>query len=174
VLELNQRRLKRVELAPFKRSVTGGMAAIMAGHIKVPNLDPDLPASLSKRMIGGIIRDTWGYDGLVVTDDLEMGAIERHFSLDRAVELGLEAGVDLFLICKEPGKAAAALDRITAFGRQSDDNAARLLASYRRILEFKRAYRFSGEPFAPSVLGQEPHRRLVEVVLEKARAAATR
>ena len=168
VLELNARRLKKVELPPFKRAATGGMAGIMTGHLKVPNLDPELPATLSEAMIQGLIRDKWGYKGLVVSDDMEMGAIRANWEFGEAITMGLDAGIDVFLVCSDLDKAAQAVDRIVAWGKRGQSRKDRLRETYDRIVQFKKSYRLTAAPYDEAVLGQTPHKRLVEMVMEGA------
>ena len=172
VLKLASRRLNSVELRPFKRAAKGEVASIMAGHLRVPKLDPELPATLSKKMIDGIIRQTWKYDGLVVTDDMEMGAIAKHFDFEKAVTLGVEAGVDLFLVCSDLDKVEAAVHRLVAWGRRGAARRDRMRQSYRRIMAFKSQYCGPPPEFAAAEIGQAHHRRLVEVVMERASATA--
>lgn len=171
-LSLNARRLKKVELPPFKRAATGGMAAIMTGHLRVPNLDPELPATLSEPMIQGLLRGKWGYQGLVVSDDMEMGAIAANWEFGKAITMGLDAGIDIFLVCSDLEKAATAIDQIVAWGKRGQSRADRLCETYGRIMEFKKTYRHITDPFDVSVLGQKAHQRLVDVVVEAAKAKA--
>ncbi len=91
--------LEHRELRPFKNAVSEGVDAVMVGHIAVPSLDPSgLPASMSKEVITGLLRKSWHYDGLVVTDALMMGAIINHFSEEESVVRVFEAGVDQLLM----------------------------------------------------------------------------
>lgn len=94
-------RLEQVELPPFQAAIDEGVSAIMVAHVTVPALldqGENVPASMSKGALR-YLRQTMGYKGVIATDDLEMGAIQKHFSMKEAVTKGLEAGIDLFLVC---------------------------------------------------------------------------
>jgi beta-N-acetylhexosaminidase len=91
-------RLSRVELAPFRRVIEAEVASVMSAHILFPKLDAKRPATMSPEVMG-LLRSELAYDGLVITDCLEMGAIAKHWGpRDRAL-LPLEAGCDVVLVC---------------------------------------------------------------------------
>lgn len=104
-------RLERVELVPFRAAV-GTVDAIMTAHIVFHAIDPDRPATLSHRVITGLLRGELGYDGLVVSDDLEMKAIADHWSTAEAAVEAIRAGCDLLLICSTPSLAFDARERL--------------------------------------------------------------
>jgi beta-N-acetylhexosaminidase len=92
----------RTELEPFQRLIAAGHAdLIMAGHVVNGQLDPDLPASLSKAVVTDLLRGELGWEGIVVTDDLQAAAIDEAFGRDEAVLLALEAGNDLLLFANQ-------------------------------------------------------------------------
>ncbi len=91
--------LQQTDLVPFRAAIAEGIEMLMTAHILYPRLDPDYPATLSRRIIDGLLRQQLNYQGVVVTDDLEMGAIVRHDAVDRAAVQALNAGADLLLIC---------------------------------------------------------------------------
>ena len=92
----------RVELEPFRRLIANGTAdLVMAGHVVNGQLDPDYPASLSKKVVTDLLRGELGWTGPVVTDDLQAAAIVKKFGLDEAVVLALEAGNDLLLFANQ-------------------------------------------------------------------------
>ena len=91
-----------VELEPFRRLIAAGAVdLVMAGHVLNGQLDPDRPASLSTPTVTGVLREELGWDGVVVTDDLQAAAITTEFGLDEAVLLALEAGNDLLLLANQ-------------------------------------------------------------------------
>ncbi len=96
--------LERVEVVPFREALKISPAAVMVSHIRYPAYDLKHPASLSESIISGLLRKTLGYDGLVVTDDLEMGAIGKHYDIEEALFLAFTAGVDCLMICHSPEK----------------------------------------------------------------------
>ena len=92
-------RLNRVELVPFKE-VLNRTDAVMSAHITFPALDdtPGLPGTLSHKVLTGLLRERLGYDGVIITDDLEMGAIVDNFSAKEAAVRAVKAGADILLI----------------------------------------------------------------------------
>jgi beta-N-acetylhexosaminidase len=89
--------LETSDWLPFRQALAGSSAYLMVGHVAVTAIDPERPASHSKPVIDGLIRSKWGYQGIIVTDDLEMGAIDQHNVCTAVVE-ALNAGVDLLLV----------------------------------------------------------------------------
>jgi beta-N-acetylhexosaminidase len=113
VIDTSLARLEARHLAPFRAAVRAGLPAVMVGHLLVRELDPERPASLSPAAIR-LLRGELGFDGLVVTDALEMGAIADGWGLPEAAELALEAGVDQLLIGLPEPPVEAVLDRLEA------------------------------------------------------------
>ena len=121
-------RLRRVELPPFRTAVEAGVAAIMSAHVLFEAVDPLVPATLSPNVLQGILREEIGFQGVVVSDDLEMEAIMGRMSSGEAATRAIEAGVDLLLCCHredrqrevletlgnslDPGRAAGAIERV--------------------------------------------------------------
>ncbi|MBQ1100162.1 glycoside hydrolase family 3 protein [Streptomyces sp. b94] len=81
-------------LPPFRAAVAAGVRAVMSGHLLVPAHDPDLPATLSRRILQGLLRDELGFDGLIVSDAIEMGAVTARHGIDGATVKAVAAGVD--------------------------------------------------------------------------------
>jgi beta-N-acetylhexosaminidase len=97
-LLLDRQRLERVEFLPFRRLIAAGVESVLVAHLSVPALDPSLmPASLSHPIVTGILRDSLGFEGLIVTDDLLMEAIQKHFGPGIACKLAFLAGNDLII-----------------------------------------------------------------------------
>lgn len=97
------------EFVPFRRCADAGVRSMMIGHIVVPFLDPVHPASLSEPIVTGLVRQQWGYDGLITTDALDMGAITSRFSSADAARLAVAAGCDVVLMPENPDEAIDAL-----------------------------------------------------------------
>lgn len=91
--------LNDFELLPFKEAVEKNADMVMVAHILYPKLDETYPATMSTKIIGGILRDNWGFQGLVVSDDMTMGAIVENYTLEYGVLTFLKAGGDIALIC---------------------------------------------------------------------------
>ncbi|MGW5132540.1 glycoside hydrolase family 3 protein [Streptomyces sp. NPDC004135] len=86
------------ELAPFRAAIAVGTRAVMSAHILVPALDPDHPATLSRRILTGLLRGELGYDGLIVTDGMEMRAIAGTYGIERGSVLAVAAGADAICV----------------------------------------------------------------------------
>jgi beta-N-acetylhexosaminidase len=92
-------RLEAIELVPFRAATRAGIEAIMTAHVLFEGLDPGVPATLSRTVVTGLLRERIGFDGLVLTDDFEMQAIADRFELGEAAVRSIEAGCDLVLAC---------------------------------------------------------------------------
>ncbi|WP_306206529.1 glycoside hydrolase family 3 protein [Actinoplanes sp. RD1] len=91
-------RLREVELVPFQAAVAAGVRSIMTGHLIVPALDPELPATLSRRILTGLLREELGFTGLIVTDGIEMQGVRRKYGLEGATVRALAAGADAICV----------------------------------------------------------------------------
>jgi beta-N-acetylhexosaminidase len=105
--------LQALEFAPF-HALKDEAPAMMTAHIVYPQLDPDHPATLSRRILGGILREQWGYDGVVITDSLVMKAIHDRYGHHRAAVLTLQAGADMAMALGTPDEQAAAVQSIAS------------------------------------------------------------
>jgi len=140
VIRYDRDRLNAVELRPFGAAVDGGVALVMTTHIAFAALDGDLPATLSEPIITRLLRQEMGYDGLVITDCLEMKAIADNYGTADAAVLAVNAGVDILLAChtlEVQAELREALIRAVETGVISEQ---RIDKSVERILAFKRKY----------------------------------
>ena len=103
--------LRALEFAPFA-ALQAQAPAMMTAHIVYPQLDPEHPATLSRRILGELLRGEWGYDGVVITDSLVMKAIHERYGHDRAAVLALRAGADMVMALGTPAEQLAAIDAI--------------------------------------------------------------
>ncbi len=92
-------RLRDLELVPFRAAIEARVATIMTAHVLVPALDERRPATLSKRVVTGLLREEMGYEGVILSDDLEMKALAPNYPLPSSAVLAIEAGCDGVLIC---------------------------------------------------------------------------
>lgn len=123
------------ELLPFRRASENGADFIMAGHIALPNVAGDnTPASLSEKLLTGLLRETIGYDGIIVTDAMNMGAIVSRYSSAEAAVQAVIAGADIILMPEDLRSAWEGLVEAVESGEISEE---RIDASVRRILEVK-------------------------------------
>lgn len=111
-------RLEAVELLPFRAWIQAGFGAIMTAHILFEAIDRERPATLSKAVISGLLRERLGYQGAVLTDDLEMRAIADHVGRGPAAVLAIEAGADVVLACA-PGDAADEIAQAITHARRT-------------------------------------------------------
>jgi len=132
--------LRAIDLPPFAAAITAGVAAIMTSHTIYDDLDPEMPATLSKKILTGLLRTDLGYDGLVITDDLEMGAIEREQPLADAALQSLQAGADLLLICHDHAKVRKTYHTVVASVAKGILPGNRLRKSIARIAEIRRRF----------------------------------
>jgi beta-N-acetylhexosaminidase len=132
----------RQELEPYRQIIAWGMCnVIMTAHIYNAHLDPDLPATLSYPTITGLLRQELRYDGVIMTDDMQMGAITAYYSFDRAIELAIKAGVDIITIGNNllygPDTVARAIGVVLDLLKRGEITPDRIDQSYRRIKRLK-------------------------------------
>ncbi|MDR7417106.1 MAG: beta-N-acetylhexosaminidase, partial [Armatimonadota bacterium] len=132
--------LEQVELVPFRASFEAGAEALMTAHVLYPALDPDLPATFSPRILRTLLRREMGFEGVVFTDALGMGAVRRRWSRAEAVVLSLLAGVDVVLNLGSPEEQWAGIEAAREAARQGQLASAELRASARRIGRLKDRY----------------------------------
>ena len=131
VVDKSREALDTLELAPF-RTLRDEAPAVMTAHIVYPQIDPRYPATLSRAILGRLLRDEWGYDGVVITDSLVMKAIHDRYGHDRAAVLALQAGADMVMALGTLDEQAAAIDAIqSALGRGDLDRRSLLRARAR-------------------------------------------
>jgi beta-N-acetylhexosaminidase len=136
VIRADRGRLESLELVPFRAAMAAGAESIMTGHLSIPALEPDsnTPATLSANILTGLLRKELGYQGLVVTDAMDMGGITVRYAPGEAAVRAFVAGADALLMPPVPEAAFDALRDAVKSGRLSRE---RLDASVRRILEAK-------------------------------------
>jgi beta-N-acetylhexosaminidase len=128
-------RLESVEWTPFRAAIASGVDAIMSAHIAVPAIDDSgLPSTLSPKILTGILRDDLGFQGIVVTDALDMGGIVNGFGAGDASVRALEAGADVLLMPADPKAAIDAVQAAVKSGRLTE---ARIERSVMRLLRAK-------------------------------------
>lgn len=148
VIHLTHDDLLAQDLAPyielFQRE-DNMVKAVMVSHGGFPNIDIHrgtagghlVPASVNPSIVTGLLREELGYEGLVVTDDLEMGAIAKHCEIEEAALRAILAGEDMILVCARPDLIRRAYSALLAASRSGELTRGRLLASLRRIAAFK-------------------------------------
>ena len=125
--------LRQGELIPFQAGIAAGADAVMMGHLIVPDLD-DQPAPLSHEIVTGLLREELGFDGVVMTDAMQMSALTKYYTDGQAAVLAIQAGVDILLCPGDLDGTIAALEGAVEDGSIPE---ARLDESVQRILTFK-------------------------------------
>lgn len=138
--------LKKLEWPPFEAAVREQAEAVMVAHILFPKLDPDKPASLSQRIIGQELRGRLGYKGVVITDDLGMGAIKKHYELAGAAVSSVQAGTDILLVAHGYEDARLVFDTLLRSVKQGTITEVRIEESVYRILSLKARYKMNDGP----------------------------
>lgn len=156
VVEHPPSRLEQVEYVPFRAAIAADVAALMTAHVLVPALDEARPATLSRRIVQGELRTKLGFSGLVLTDDLEMAAISRSYTLEQAVVEAIAAGCDVVLLTAPSQErqvlALEALIHAVENGTLPKTLVTDALARQRRTKERFLALRQGRSPVHPRVL----------------------
>jgi beta-N-acetylhexosaminidase len=136
VIRADRQRIESLELVPFRAAIAAGADSVMTGHLAIPALepDPDVPATLSPNILTGLLRDELHYQGLVITDAMDMGGITVRYAPGEAAVRAFVAGADALLMPPVPDAAFEALKQAVESGRISRQ---RLDASVKRVLEAK-------------------------------------
>ncbi|ASK63992.1 beta-N-acetylhexosaminidase [Virgibacillus phasianinus] len=157
--------LSKLELVPFKKAISEGADVSMVAHILLPKIDEDYPASMSKEVITGILREDYDFDGVVITDDLTMEAITDHYSVADAAVQSVKAGADLLLVAHNPNLIAEVFDELKEAVEEGEISENRIDESVERITHLKEKYQLSDEK-TPIPNFQSINER-VETILQK-------
>ncbi len=163
-------RLRAVELLPFKAAIAAGVATIMTAHILVPSLDEERPATLSRRVVTDLLRHELGYEGVILSDDLEMKAIANGYAVPAAAVLAVDAGCDGVLICSGDHETQASTLEALVHAVEDerlplarvDDAIRRTRAAKEHFMGAAVAERPAGARALRRVLGCEEHRALAD------------
>ncbi|MFD9028030.1 glycoside hydrolase family 3 protein [Streptomyces parvulus] len=148
-------------LPPFRAALAAGVRAVMSGHLLVPAYDPDLPATLSRRVLGDLLRGELGFDGLVVSDAIEMGAVTRRYGIDGATVKAVAAGVDAICVGGESAEEATtellvkALAAAVAAGELPEERLAGAADRVREFAGWSAALRATAEDGGDAAAGRE-------------------
>jgi beta-N-acetylhexosaminidase len=166
VVDADRHRLREIEFPPFQQAIRSGVGSLMTAHVLYKALDPERPATLSPAIVQALLRDEWGYDGVVLTDDLEMHAIMDHFGVGEAAVQAFLAGCDILLICKDPERERLAIQAVEAAVQEGRISKTRLDQSLQRIARLKSRYLMPYRPVTISdarlVVGCRSHRTLLD------------
>ena len=130
--------LEKVELEPFAQTVSHGLKVIMTAHVIYSAWDDKLPATFSPIILKSILREKLGFDGLVITDDLQMKAVEKSIPFESIPRLGSIAGVDLYLICHDRKKTLSLQNQMIQDIEMGHIDKKLIELSVQRIIDFKK------------------------------------
>jgi beta-N-acetylhexosaminidase len=163
-------RLRQVEFLPFKAAIEAGVATIMTAHVLVPALDEKRPATLSRRIVTDLLRNELKFEGVILSDDLEMKAVAAEYAVPDSAVLAIEAGCDGVLICSGDHETQhAALEALVHAVEQDRLRLSRVEDALKRQQRAKERFLASGvaarPPAARSVrdaLGRDEHRAIAD------------
>jgi beta-N-acetylhexosaminidase len=169
-------RLNAVELVPFRRAIEQGVDAIMTAHVVFPAFEPDdVPATLSQRILTDLLRHQLGFEGVIVTDCLEMNAISEMFGVARGAVEAIKAGADLVLVSHRIDRQKAALEAVMEAVMTGEIPEIRIVEAAKRIWNLKQSRGLfqSSIPTANPIRASEVQRELCEasVTVVKGEAA---
>ena len=128
------------DLLPFQMAIEEGVAGIMLGHILYPEQDADWPAGMSEKIARKLLRERLGFQGLVLSDDLDMGAIRKHYDIPAVIQRLLTADIDITLICHRSPDMETAHATMAKMISEDEEMRKRAEQSVRRILEAKKKF----------------------------------
>lgn len=137
--------LKSFELIPFQKAIKNNADGIMAAHILFPKIDPVNPASFSKTIINDILRGYLNYKGVIITDDMTMGAVIKNYDIGEAAVKSVAAGTDIILVCHDYDKEVKVIKALRAAVSEGKLTEDRIDESLRRILKLKKKYNLNNK-----------------------------
>lgn len=162
----SERELFLSDIRPFIHTIKNDIISIMVAHILYPGLDGSNPASLSYKIVSCYLKEKLGFVGFVLSDDIVMGAIKKHFKPEEAAVLALKAGVDAVIISRDMEVQERCYEGITEAIRREELKSEKLLESLVRIRSLKSRAKQLDYPL--SLIGCDAHRKLVDKIMEDA------
>jgi beta-N-acetylhexosaminidase len=177
VLDLSQQRLDSTELVPFRLGIEAGAEAVMVAHIWYSTLSPEqvIPASLSPEVVTGLLREQMGFEGIILSDALDMDAIDRRYSYPQAAVMAVQAGADMLAMGPGIGldTQAEMMQAVIDAVRSGEIPEARIRESAARILDVKARYGLFGwQPLDPATVDSRIDRAAHEAQIEALYPAA--
>ena len=159
VITKTKEELLASDLIPFQKAINAGAQVMMIGHLAVPSItNNETPASLSKEMITNLLKEEMGYQGLVVTDALNMGALTNHYSEKEIYEKAINAGVDMLLMPTDLGSAISYIKESISEGTITEEQ---IDESVRKILSLKHR-KLSQIKLDKELLGSDLHQEIIK------------
>lgn len=128
------------DLIPFKKAIQNQLEMIMTAHVLFPELDSNFPATMSHLILNNLLREKMGFDGVIITDDLDMGAVSKGYPTETCVIESFNAGADILLICNSGKKALDALCSLRSAIIDGRIEASRVSISINRIKSLKKKF----------------------------------
>jgi len=135
--------LKNFELVPFDNAIKSGADAVMVAHILFPKIDPKYPSSLSKTIISGVLRGYLKFSGVVISDDMEMGAIKKNYNTESAAIKSIQVGNDICLVSHTFSVGVGIINALKKAVQNNEISMSRINESVYRILKLKHKYSLS-------------------------------
>ena len=174
VVTATRERLYAIELLPFRHAIGQGLRTIMTAHVRYPALDPQFPATLSRIILSDLLRTELRFQGVTITDDLEMNAILDHGSVGEAAVQSLRAGADILLVCHRQDRQSEVIRAIEQALESGDLSMEQIRVSAERIQVLKQDFLEKYTPVdisqLPNIVGLPKH----QVLLEKIHQVAAR
>ncbi len=139
-LEVDFLDLESFDLPPFVSAIKNNVAGIMLSHILYIKIDPIWPASMSSLIAKDLLRDRMGYNGIVMTDDLDMGAVAKHYDIKTAIKQIISADIDIALICHKGPDIEKGFEEILRIITSNSEMKKKSRISLKRILKLKQQY----------------------------------
>jgi beta-N-acetylhexosaminidase len=136
-IEVNRGEIEKTDLTPFREAIAAEVSSIMTSHAVYPALESGVPATLSRKILTGILRETLGFKGLVITDDLEMGAIDKKWGVAHGACQAFQAGADILLICQDQTKVLESMTELRTKLIRGEISSYRLYQSLDRLMRAK-------------------------------------
>jgi beta-N-acetylhexosaminidase len=161
-------RLESAELIPFAAAVADSVPVIMTAHILLPQIDAQRPASLSRPILTGMLRERMNFQGVIIADDLGMGAIAKNFGAPEAAIETFAAGADLAMLCHDESGISPAIEAVLRALQAGRFNAAEWRTSNQRIERLRAtAAKFADSAEDISVIGCAKHRALAQTAFRR-------
>ncbi len=168
IVDHSLERLRKIELRPFAHTIKNGLKAVMSAHVLYSQLDDKFPATLSGKIIDGLLREELGFKGLVITDDLEMGAIANSFEIEETAVKAVKAGIDILLISHHPDKQKRAIEAIATAVGKGEISEERIDLSWEWIIALKKDLLYPYEPpeaeRIKQIIGDPEHREVAREI----------
>lgn len=171
VEEADLKRLEDIELAPFKKAFKSKVDFVMTGHILFKNVDPQWPVTLSEFFLKKVLRGDMKYRGLILTDDLDMKAMAKHYDKGEIPVRALEAGADMLLYCNEPDSPPVAIESVMEAIVQNRLDKEDIELIHKKILAVKKEklmnFNMPSWKEAQNLIGSENHKYIADCLRAK-------